>query len=114
VLNLVDNALRHGRGDDGRVVLTLSVTSASDGALVFRVSDEGRGLGGRAETLFEPFARGGRDGEAPGTGLGLAIVRAIAVGHGGRARALPSTSGACLELDIPLRAPEGGSLEDVT
>lgn len=113
VLNLVDNALRHGRGDDGRVELTLSMGASDGGNLRVRVSDTGRGLGARAEALFEPFARGGRDGEAPGTGLGLAIVRAIAVGHGGGARAIPAARGACLELDIPLRAPDGGTLEDV-
>ena len=72
--NLVDNALRHGRG---RVTLQ---AGAANGRVELAVADEGDGF---AEECFERF-RGARH-EGAGAGLGLAIVRVIAEAHGGSA-----------------------------
>jgi signal transduction histidine kinase len=76
--NLVDNALRYGRG---RVTLQ---AAASNGRVELAVEDEGDGFGdGFAERAFERFSRGRHDGG--GAGLGLAIVRVVAEAHGGSA-----------------------------
>jgi two-component system OmpR family sensor kinase len=83
--NLVDNALRHGRG-------TITLRGRANGATVhFDVVDEGPGFGpditGRA---FERFARGEHARGRSGAGLGLPIVRTLATAHGGTAEILPA------------------------
>jgi signal transduction histidine kinase len=76
--NLVDNALRYGRG---RVALE---AAAANGRLELAVEDEGDGfVDGFAERAFERFSRAQHGGA--GAGLGLAIVRVIAEAHGGSA-----------------------------
>jgi len=86
--NLVDNALRHGRGSVSLGVMT------EDGTVELHVQDEGQGFApqslGRA---FERFTRSPPGGERPGTGLGLSIVRAIAEAHGGEAHAANAANG---------------------
>jgi signal transduction histidine kinase len=73
LMNLVENARRHGQG-------RIRVTVEEHVAMVcLIVEDEGPGIDEEeAERVFERFY--GR-----GTGLGLAIVRATAERHGGRA-----------------------------
>lgn len=97
--NLVDNALKHGRG-----AVRLDV-SARAGRLRFGVEDEGPGVPvPDRERVFQPFERRtGEGGHVGGTGLGLAIVRSIARAHGGEARVAAATggSGARFELDLP-------------
>ena len=78
--NLIDNALRYGRG-----AIAL-VAKESDGEVELHVLDEGDGFSDRLLTLsgaFERFRRG--DDARAGAGLGLAIVQAIAHAHGGEA-----------------------------
>jgi signal transduction histidine kinase len=72
--NLVDNALRYGRG---RVTLR---AAGVNGQVELAVEDQGDGF---AEECFERFHRARHEGA--GAGLGLAIVRVIAEAHGGRA-----------------------------
>jgi signal transduction histidine kinase len=78
LLNLLQNAARHARGD-GPVRLGVRAEPAG---WRFEVADEGGGLPpGEEPFVFEPFRTGS---PATGrTGLGLAIVRAIARAHGG-------------------------------
>jgi two-component system, OmpR family, sensor kinase len=76
--NLVENALRHGKG-----TITLRALDVP-GGVVLEVSDEGRDLPVEfAPLAFERFTR--IDRTRDGAGLGLAIVAAIAAAHGGRA-----------------------------
>lgn len=76
--NLVENALRHGKG-----TVTLRALDVP-GGVVLEVSDEGRDLPVEFTPLaFERFTRADRTRD--GVGLGLAIVAAIVAAHGGSA-----------------------------
>jgi two-component system, OmpR family, sensor kinase len=80
--NLVDNALRHGRG----AVLLRAVDS--DGRVELHVTDEGGGFTPEFFAhAFERFSRADEARSGEGAGLGLAIVRVIAGAHGGSAHA---------------------------
>jgi signal transduction histidine kinase len=93
--NLVDNALRYGRGE-----ITLRARRAGAG-LALEVADEGEGFApGFAERAFERFARDDLARTREGAGLGLSIVRAIAEAHGGRAE-VAGGGGATVRLWLP-------------
>jgi heavy metal sensor kinase len=94
--NLVDNAVRYGRGD-----VTISASGDGDGVALV-VSDQGPGFPPELlDRAFERFSRGSRS-EA-GTGLGLAIVAAIAAAHGGTARIIgPAAGGSEVRIELPL------------
>ncbi|MGW4564628.1 ATP-binding protein [Streptomyces sp. NPDC004561] len=94
--NLVDNALRHGRG---AVRLTATV---DEDVLRVVVTDEGPGF--PAEFLpraFDRFARADASRSSDGSGLGLAFVHAVATAHGGTARAHNAARGATVTLRLP-------------
>jgi signal transduction histidine kinase len=79
LLNLLDNALTHGR-EGGRVEV---LAEFGGGEVRLSVSDDGPGIG-RADhrRIFGRFERG--RSETPGTGLGLYLVEEVARAHGGR------------------------------
>ena len=92
--NLVENALRHGRG-----TVTLRAFEVP-GGVVLEVSDEGRDLAAEfAPLAFEAFTRADRT--RGGAGLGLAIVAAIAAAHGGSAELDTAPTTARLRLPCP-------------
>lgn len=98
--NLVDNAERHARS---RVTITLA---EDGGQAVLAVRDDGPGIpDGERERVFDRFVRLDDDRareDDGGSGLGLAIAAEIARTHGGTLRVAESSSGACLELRLPL------------
>lgn len=79
VMNLVENAIRHGTHSQ--------VSAVENGTMVeIAVDDDGPGIpADQREEAFRPFHRldSGRTLAAGGVGLGLAIARDIARGHGG-------------------------------
>jgi signal transduction histidine kinase len=79
LLNLLDNAIQHGR-EGGRV----EVRAIADGDLVkLAVSDDGPGIGKEdRKRIFGRFERGTT--AASGTGLGLFLVDRVARAHGGQ------------------------------
>ncbi|ATL67951.1 HAMP domain-containing sensor histidine kinase [Nocardia terpenica] len=79
LLNLLDNAARHGpAGGEVRVV-----AHPGRGDTVLEVHDQGPGIpAAERDRVFERFTRGGR-ADGGGTGLGLAIARWIIDLHGG-------------------------------
>ncbi|KAA2255495.1 HAMP domain-containing histidine kinase [Solihabitans fulvus] len=79
VVNLLDNAARHGPpGGEVRVAAV-----SSDGGLAVEVRDEGPGIAPEdRDRVFERFTRGER-AVAGGTGLGLSIARWVVDLHGG-------------------------------
>ncbi|TDE00604.1 HAMP domain-containing protein [Jiangella asiatica] len=102
VVNLVQNAIRHG-GPDGTARVW---TGPRDGWVAIQVENTGPKLGTyEVEGLFEPFRRGeGRSARGQGVGLGLSIVRSIARAHGGRVVARPRDQGGLLiRVDLPAR-----------
>jgi two-component system OmpR family sensor kinase len=99
LMNLVDNALRHGSG-----AVSLSAT-AVNGTAELHVRDEGEGfVPDFLLQAFERFTRPDEGREGEGSGLGLAIVETIARAHRGTARAanLPG-GGADVWISLPLR-----------
>ncbi|MGB3437919.1 MAG: HAMP domain-containing sensor histidine kinase, partial [Actinophytocola sp.] len=83
MVNLLDNAARHGKGLVRLGVLT------RDGQARIEVDDAGAGVPpADRERVFERFSRGSpadRDASDSGAGLGLALVAQHVRGHDGRA-----------------------------
>ena len=101
--NLLNNALRYSKPEDGPVTLAVAVDA---GDLVMTVTDHGPGLTKeQAEHIGEPFYRGdpSRARISGGSGLGLYLATLVANAHGGRLR-LRDTGGhgASFEARIPL------------
>ncbi|MDQ1467205.1 MAG: hypothetical protein QOH10_1620 [Actinomycetota bacterium] len=71
---LLGNALQHGSG-----VVTITVRSTSEGGAVIAVEDEGSGITGEPESVFNTVARGGH-------GFGLPLAAALAHAEGARLR----------------------------
>jgi two-component system OmpR family sensor kinase len=97
--NLVDNALRHGRGE------VRLLGRDEDGHVTLHVTDEGPGFPPDfLPRAFERFARVDEARSSGGAGLGLAIVDVIARAHRGSAYATNGPErGAHVWLSIPKR-----------
>jgi two-component system, OmpR family, sensor kinase len=94
--NLVDNALRHGRG---RIRL---VARRANGRVELHVHDQGPGFPpGFLDHAFDRFTRADLSRQGPGVGLGLAIVTVIAHAHGGSAHAANLDGGADVWVELP-------------
>ena len=101
--NLISNALRYSKPEDGLVVLAVSAT---DCELVMTVTDHGPGLSeDQAEHIGEPFYRSdaSRARESGGTGLGLYLATLVAKAHGGSLTLRDTEDqGASFEVRVPL------------
>ena len=95
--NLVDNALRHGKGD------VLIAAGAVGGSVFVEISDEGPGFPSDFKArAFERFSRADQGRTEGGTGLGLAIVRAVAEAHGGSASVAANGGRSAIRVEIPV------------
>ena len=97
LMNLLQNAAEHGRGQDP---VWFSVQPAPS-SWRFEVADEGGGLPpGDEQVVFEPFSTG--SSAEGGTGLGLSIVRGIARAHDGECGVVNAPGrGAAFWIRIP-------------
>ncbi|MGW3124072.1 ATP-binding protein [Streptomyces sp. NPDC001107] len=94
--NLLDNALRHGRG---AVRFTAAV---HEGRLRLCVADEGPGFSPEfLPRAFDRFARAEASRTGEGSGLGLAFVQEVVTAHGGTAHAENTERGSAITLDLP-------------
>jgi signal transduction histidine kinase len=94
VVNLVENALRHGAGHPVHVRV-----GAEGDRLCVVVRDRGAGISAANQRrLFQRFFTTERD--RGGTGLGLAIVRAVAEGRGGSIRFASGPDGTSFTLVV--------------
>jgi two-component system sensor histidine kinase KdpD len=98
--NLLENASKYTPPGT-----TICITAAvRDGKCLLVVDDDGPGLPGDPDSLFEKFQRGNPEGNVAGVGLGLTICRAAARLHGGEIRALRRPgSGARFEITLPVQ-----------
>jgi two-component system sensor histidine kinase KdpD len=108
VANVVDNALRHGRGADrhtGEPPVAVRA-SAYRGQVELRVVDHGKGLAKGSDTaMFAPFQRLGDRDATTGVGLGLSVAKGFTEAMGGTIRA-EDTPGGGLTVVIALPAAE--------
>ena len=96
---MVDNALRHGRGE---IVLS---AEQRNGNVELHVRDHGPGFPPDfLPAAFERFSRADEARSRGGTGLGLAITSAVASAHGGTAtRPTARTAGrTCGSRSLPV------------
>ena len=103
VLNLLDNAVKHG-GRNSRVHVAACLT---EGMLRVMVDDSGPGIPmSDREQVFEPYFQ--LEGHnVAGAGIGLSIVRDLVVAHGGRVWVEDSPlGGARLIAAFPAGEPE--------
>ena len=97
MVNLIDNALRHGRTP---VVVEVLVDG---GDALIRVTDAGAGLPpAEAEHLLQAFARGDASRGVPGFGLGLAIAHRVVMRLGGRLTFSLGSAGHCVQVSLPM------------
>ncbi|MBB5923279.1 two-component system sensor histidine kinase KdpD [Actinoalloteichus hoggarensis] len=92
VANVIDNALRYGRG--GRSPEVAVRASVYGDRAELWVVDTGPGVpGGSAEEVFAPFQRLGDRDSRPGLGLGLSVARGFLSAMGGTIRAEDTPGG---------------------
>ena len=98
--NLLENASKYTPPGT-----TICISAAvRDGKCLLVVDDDGPGLPGDPDSLFEKFQRGNPEGNVVGVGLGLTICRAAARLHGGEIRALRRLHcGARFEITLPVQ-----------
>jgi two-component system sensor histidine kinase KdpD len=103
LVNLLDNALRHGAGNDRHVEIK---AYALEQSAKIEVIDHGPGVPREQhETLFEPFQRRDDRSSAGGVGLGLSVARGFAEAMGGALAADKTPGGGLtMRLRLPLAA----------
>lgn len=100
--NLCDNAERHGRPADGRLVVRLELAAAHHGGWQIRLCDNGpRIAAADRNALFEPFFTT----HSQGTGLGLFVSRELALANRGELALEEGVAGEgtgnCFRLCLP-------------
>ena len=96
--NLLENAVRHGRG---RVTVTVELRRRE---MQLDVSDEGAGIAPEHRALV--FTRFWQASGRGGNGLGLYVVHGLVTAHGGRVEVVDLPGGATFRMTLPRHTPE--------
>ncbi|MCG6122490.1 MAG: ATP-binding protein [Microvirga sp.] len=106
--NLIDNAIKYGRREDGAGELdTITVAARREGdRVLINVTDRGPGIPeADLERAQERFVRLESARTRPGFGLGLSLVAGVARLHEGSLRLADARPGLSATLDLPLSSP---------
>ena len=96
--NLLSNAAKYGRPDG-----TVRVAGEMVGGFVrLRVLDDGPGIQGDPEWMFDLLVRGDTSRHLPGAGIGLYVARSLVEGMGGQLGVGSPAVGAEFILDLPV------------
>ena len=96
--NLIDNGLRYGCAQGGKLSIKLTF---GDDSVELDVHDQGPGVPvSERERIFERFQRASDDA-TDGCGLGLSIVRQVVERHGGHVCLKEAARGARFSLTLP-------------
>lgn len=101
--NLMDNALKYAKREDGEAEPLIELAAARNGDLIeVSISDNGSGIPeSDRERVLERFVRLEASRSRPGSGLGLSLVAAVAKLHGGSVRLEDNGPGLRVVLAIP-------------
>lgn len=99
-MNLIGNAIKHGRRPDGTSRVVLRSLGAEADAWHFTVADDGPGIAPEfQDRIFGMFQRLQSRDEVEGAGIGLAVVRKLVTAHGGKVWAeAPPTGGTTMHF----------------
>ncbi len=102
LVNLIENAVRHGAG-----IVTTVVEASDIDSVTVSVRDQGEGISPEvAPRVFRQFWRGKRRG---GTGLGLYIVKGLVEAHGGTITVQRAPGGGAeFRFTVPAQGVSGG------
>jgi two-component system sensor histidine kinase PilS (NtrC family) len=101
---LADNAMKHGRAEEGKTRLFFSVEHATGGRVIIRVADNGQGIPPEMSSqIFDPFVSS-RDS----TGLGLFLARQLCEANESTLSLATSGADSGTEFHIVLRMPDSG------
>jgi signal transduction histidine kinase len=100
LVNLVDNALKYGAGDDKPSVLVTA--RRVGGSIEICVADRGPGVPPQdRERVIDRFVRLENSRSRPGSGLGLSLAAAVARLHHGSLRLEDNTPGLRAVVSLP-------------
>jgi signal transduction histidine kinase len=105
VYNLIDNAIKYGKPEEGQARLVLDI-GEEDKMATLTVYDNGPGVPKKEETkLFNRFYRVESEltRESTGTGLGLSLIKELIESNGGKVSLFdPPTGGFGVKMWLPL------------
>lgn len=108
LINLVENALKYARQDEGDAVRVELRGTREGHDIVLAVEDGGPGIADAdKERVQQRFVRLEESRSAPGSGLGLSLVAAVARLHGGRLELADGSPGLVARLRLPANRGAG-------
>ena len=103
IANLLDNALKHGRGE---IAVELR---RGEREAILEIADRGPGIPeAERDIVFDRFVRLEPSRSTPGNGLGLSLVRAVARLHDAEVSLADNRPGLRVRIAFPLFATEAG------
>jgi len=105
MVNLLDNALKHGRATTEPVSRLAIRATGADGMLEISVADNGPGIeAADRQRVLDRFVRLEASRNTPGSGLGLSLAAAAAKLHGGQLVLEDANPGLRAVMRLPTRA----------